>query len=76
MDFIAFASRAEPQANLCRIIAYGPTNIYAMRRVAEHIQSDLPTEKSNLKQQVRIDIDWWEQHHNTILKRWNEWKGN
>ncbi|MBN1942758.1 MAG: ABC transporter substrate-binding protein [Phycisphaerae bacterium] len=75
MHFIAFATRAEPQANQARIISYGPTNIYAVRKVPEDVQRDLPTEEENLKKQIRIDNEWWAQHEDAILKRWNEWKG-
>ncbi|MBN1554227.1 MAG: ABC transporter substrate-binding protein [Phycisphaerae bacterium] len=73
MDFIAFATRAEPQANQARIIPYGPTNIYAMRKVPEEMQNDLPNEDKNLVKQFRINNRWWAQNEADIEKRWNEW---
>ncbi|MBN1942757.1 MAG: ABC transporter substrate-binding protein [Phycisphaerae bacterium] len=75
MHFIAFASRAEPQANQARIITYGPTNIYAVGKMPEDMQDDLPTEEENLKKQIRLDNEWWAENENAVLKRWNEWKG-
>lgn len=75
MEFIAFASRAEPQANQAKIITYGPTNIYAMTKVPDDMRMDLPTEETNLKKQIRIDNEWWLKNDAAVLKRWNEWKG-
>lgn len=75
MDFIAFATRAEPQANQSKIIPYGPTNIYAMNKVPLKMQSDLPNEKKNLNMQTTINNEWWAKNEDAILKRWNEWKG-
>lgn len=76
MDFIAFASRAEPQANQARFISYGPTNIYAMTKVPEEMQIDLPTEEKNLSKQIRLDNEWWARNEDVLWNRWREWKGN
>jgi putative spermidine/putrescine transport system substrate-binding protein len=73
MRFIAFASRAENQANFIRYIAYGPTNTKAFGSISPEEAKDLPTYPPNFAKQVVIDGLWWAANEDKVLERWNSW---
>lgn len=71
--FLAFASSADPQAEYPKYIPYGPVNTRAIAQVPKHILKDLPTAPENLRKQIMINNQWWHEHKETVLERWNKW---
>jgi putative spermidine/putrescine transport system substrate-binding protein len=72
-DFIAFASKPENQSKLPEYIAYGLTNLEAVKRVPEKYQAELPTVPANLKDAIPLDAGFWTDHSEELTKRFNAW---
>lgn len=73
MDFIAFASGAEPQAKLAEEIPYGGSNEGANKLIPADRQAELPTGADNLARQVTPDLDWWAKNLTSVTERWQAW---
>lgn len=73
MNFIQFASQGEPQANLLKVIPYGPTNRTAFESMDKEYAKTLPTYKENLSKQVYVDPEWWNKHFDEINDRFQSW---
>jgi putative spermidine/putrescine transport system substrate-binding protein len=74
MEFIAFAVRAERQAEQVRRIPYGPTNRLTLDMVPPEMKAHLPTAEENIKKQVWLDSAWWAENEAEVLRRWNLWR--
>jgi putative spermidine/putrescine transport system substrate-binding protein len=72
-DFIAFASKPENQSKLPEFIAYGLTNLEAVKRVPEKYQAELPTAPANLQGAIALDTGFWTDHSEELTKRFNAW---
>ncbi|MFO1056823.1 MAG: ABC transporter substrate-binding protein [Dongiaceae bacterium] len=59
MKFLAYISRAKPQAVFAETITYGPTNNKAYDILKPEIQAVLPGSPQNVKVQVFQNYDWW-----------------
>jgi putative spermidine/putrescine transport system substrate-binding protein len=59
MKFLAYISRAKPQAVFAETITYGPTNNKAYDFMKQEIQAILPGSPQNAKVQVFQDYAWW-----------------
>lgn len=71
--FIAFASRPETQAAYSRQMAYGPINRKAMTLLAPGRQLELPTAPQNMKNAVKVDLEFWADHGESLEQRFNAW---
>ncbi|MGO6819214.1 ABC transporter substrate-binding protein [Rhizobium brockwellii] len=59
MKFIAFASRADRQAEFGKLIDYGPTNSFAYDMLTADRLSRLPTSPGVREKLVFSDFNWW-----------------
>ncbi|OSJ19443.1 hypothetical protein BST63_02775 [Bradyrhizobium canariense] len=59
MKFLAFASRAQQQAALSNLMAYGPTNEKAFAYIKPELKKWLPGSPENLPNQVQLNYEWW-----------------
>lgn len=73
MEFIAFASSAEAQADYARYIAYGPTNTKALARLDAKVLADLPTAPANAKDALQFNIKFWADQGESLEKRFASW---
>jgi len=70
MKFINFAVQAEQQAELTRVIAYGPTNVDALRLLDPAVAKDLPSYPANAKLGAVINSKWWNDNYETVKAEW------
>lgn len=73
VDFIAYASRAEVQAGLARLIALGPVTSGAFDLLDPLELAKLPTAPSNLATLVPQDVAWWVANRGAAEERFNSW---
>lgn len=73
MDFINFATRAEPAADLANIIPYGPINEGAFQFLSEERKQLLPSEPTFKSQQLVSDYSWWWDNYDEQDERFAEW---
>ncbi len=73
--FIAFASSSIPQSNYPRYIPYGPVNKEAIKLLDDDILRELPTGPENLARGVMTDNQWWSDHQEAVLEKWEAWLG-
>jgi putative spermidine/putrescine transport system substrate-binding protein len=59
MRFLAYASRAEPQAAFSQAISFGPVNTSAYELLPEALSNSLPGSSGLAAKQLRQDYDWW-----------------
>jgi putative spermidine/putrescine transport system substrate-binding protein len=59
LEFIAFASTPEAQAEYAKNIAYGPTNTKALAKLDAKVLADLPTAPANAKDALQFNIKFW-----------------
>ncbi|MBA8852799.1 putative spermidine/putrescine transport system substrate-binding protein [Ochrobactrum sp. RC6B] len=71
VKFIAFVSQPERQADLAKLIDYGPSN----KRAFEFIDDDaqLPTSPRLQEQAVKTDPQWWSENYEKVSERFNQW---
>ena len=80
MKFIAFASRAEQQANFAKLAPWGPTNREAFKYISAERQEALPTAPNNISTALLQNGHWWaakrpdgRTNMEVYLKAWNNW---
>lgn len=73
MEFIAFASTPEQQAELTKYIPYGPTNRKAFDYIDKSVWQYLPTSPENLAKQVVVDVNWWVKNFDQVNERFQAW---
>lgn len=80
MKFIAFASRAEQQANFAKLAPWGPTNQNAFKFIPPERQAQLPTAPANVATALVSDGEWWAKpgtggrtNQENYIRRWNDW---
>lgn len=59
MKFLAYISRAEPQAVFAEAISYGPVNRKAFDLVPAEMRSTLPGSPELAENQLFQDYSWW-----------------
>lgn len=78
--FIAFATEPQRLAAQARLIAYGPMRKSALDLVGKHpvvnvdMKNFLPTAPDNFKSALRFDDSWWNQHGESLKKRFAAWR--
>lgn len=70
MKFINFASQPEQQAELTRVIPYGPTNVDALKLLDPAVAKDLPSNPDNAKLGAVLDAQWWNDNLDSVKERW------
>lgn len=73
LEFIAFASTPEAQAEYARNIAYGPTNTKALAKLDPKVLADLPTAPANAKDALQFNIKFWADQGEQLEKRFAAW---
>lgn len=71
MKFINFAAQAEQQAELTRQIAYGPTNVDALRLLDPAVAKDLPSYPANAKIGAVLNSKWWNDNYEAVKAQWS-----
>jgi putative spermidine/putrescine transport system substrate-binding protein len=71
--FIAFASKPENQKVYSQNIAYGPSNKKAVPMIDKALMADLPTAPQNMKEAVKVDVNFWADHSESLEQRFNAW---
>lgn len=74
MQFIAYASSAEPQAAVVQRIPYGPVSREALARLPDSVATRLPTYPGNLQRQIMFNTEWWAANLDRVQERWNTWR--
>ena len=73
MKFIAMATQPRYQADITKYIPYGPVNKKAFTSIDPATAKELPTAPENARRQVMIDSEFWGEHLNNLVERWNGW---
>ncbi len=73
MDLINFMSRPEVQARMAERIPYGPIHEGAFDHLDDDIMANLPSSPELMEMQHERDIDFWLEHEDEILERWQDW---
>ena len=71
MKFINFAVQSQQQAALSRLIAYGPTNVDALKLLDPAIVKDLPGTPENERSGAVLNSKWWNENLDVVGPRWN-----
>lgn len=74
MEFINFAIKAKGQAELAKLVPYGPSNKRAWDYIDPDLAANLPTAPENLAKQFVLNNQWWLRHEVEVIKRWQSWK--
>jgi putative spermidine/putrescine transport system substrate-binding protein len=80
LDFIRFATGAQPLAEEARFVPYGPARRSALPLVTRNPENNadmrphLPTSPQNFARALAIDPDWWAAHGKALEERWAEWR--
>jgi len=73
LEFIAFASTADAQAEYAKNIAYGPTNNKALTKLDAKTLANLPTSPANAKDALQFNIKFWADQGEQLEKRFAAW---
>jgi putative spermidine/putrescine transport system substrate-binding protein len=74
MKFIAFATRADRQAEFFNLYAYGPTNKDAFRLISAERAKLLPSYPENKEKQfLAEDPAWYSANAEMVIEMWNRW---
>ncbi|MBC8035806.1 MAG: ABC transporter substrate-binding protein [Rhizobiales bacterium] len=71
--FIAFAGRADRQADQTNYISYGPGNKEAIANTNPEIMGDLPTNPENMKTAFIANAKFWADNMDALRERFNVW---
>ena len=71
--FIAFAGRADRQADQTNYISYGPGNKEAIANTNPDVVGDLPTNPENMKSGFIINAKFWADNLDALRERFNVW---
>lgn len=72
-DFINFALRPEVQRRVAEIYPIGPVNRRAFDALPAERLAVLPSAPKNKEVQVYPDYQWWADHLDEVVERFNEW---
>ncbi|NYD57602.1 putative spermidine/putrescine transport system substrate-binding protein [Nocardioides marinisabuli] len=74
MEFLEYATGAEPQAALSKYIPYSPINEDAVDQVDAEMAPYLPTSPENAEQvSTSIDYSWYAENFDEVNQRFNDW---
>lgn len=72
-EFIKFASDPKRQASLVKYFPAGLTQPSAFDYVKPDVAKNCPTFPANMKDGVHVDAEYWLDHQNEALERFNRW---
>lgn len=72
-EYLEFASKSENQQAFARTIAYGPTNVSALKGLTASELQDLPTAPANINLALATDNAFWLDHAEDLEVRFNAW---
>lgn len=72
-SFIKFASQAQNQIVFANHITYGPTTHSALAGLSPDKLSALPYSDENLKNALKINVDFWADHAESLEQRFISW---
>jgi putative spermidine/putrescine transport system substrate-binding protein len=72
MAFIGYATGAEAQRSMPRYVGYGPANLAAYKGMDPALMDELPTE-ARLRRAVATDDQFWLDHRDALVARYNAW---
>jgi len=73
-EFVAFASRADRQAEFAQLIPYGPVNKKAFDFIPEDMAPEVPTYPDNLERQLVKDYEWVGENIDPLIEEFESWK--
>ena len=73
MQFIAFSTRAKPQAEFNSAMQYGPINTKAFNYIDKKIAERLPTAPKFEGMTWVPNANWWADHDAKLTERWKKW---
>jgi putative spermidine/putrescine transport system substrate-binding protein len=73
MRFIAFASRADRQADFAKHFPLGPANKKAFDFLEPGLAKQLNTYPDNFRNELVFNAKWWAENEEKITERWNAW---
>ncbi|MCD5980759.1 polyamine ABC transporter substrate-binding protein [Pseudomonas quasicaspiana] len=71
--FIAYSLQPEQQKTFSENIAYGPANTDAVKLLSSETLQNMPTTPENIKDQVQIDVAFWNDNGESLEQRFNSW---
>jgi putative spermidine/putrescine transport system substrate-binding protein len=71
--FVEFACQPEAQANLAKLIPYGPTNRQAFRTIPADVATRLPSSPDHKAQALLQNGKWWADNRSKVSERWSQW---
>ncbi|MCU1739332.1 MULTISPECIES: ABC transporter substrate-binding protein [unclassified Pseudomonas] len=72
-QFINFAMRPEQQKIYTEQMAYGPSNTIAAGLLDKSLAADLPTAPDNMKNALKINVDFWLEYGESLEERFIAW---
>ena len=71
--FIDFACQPELQANLAKLIPYGPTNRQAFKSIPAEVAARLPSSPEHKSRAFLQEGKWWADNRAKVSERWSQW---
>ena len=71
--FVDFACQPELQANLAKVIPYGPTNRQAFKSIPADIAARLPSSPEHRAKAFLQNGKWWADNRAKVSERWSQW---
>ena len=71
--FIDFACQPELQANLAKLIPYGPTNRKAFQSIPADAAARLPSSPEHKAKAFLQNGKWWADNRAKVSERWSQW---
>lgn len=72
-EFIKFCSNPKRQAEYTKTLAYGPTNPKAYDYISSERAKVLPTAPDHIKTMIHSSQDWWGEHKEEAVQRFENW---
>lgn len=70
---IDYAMQPQVQAQLCRLIAYGPVNRKALSQLKREELAKLPSNPEFASRAIRHNVQWWADNRQKFAERWAQW---
>jgi len=68
--YLDFALQPKPQAEVAKLIGYGPVNKKAFDMIDAKTAAKLPTAPEYLKTSFKTDATWWVEHREEVATKW------
>jgi putative spermidine/putrescine transport system substrate-binding protein len=73
MDYIAFATQPKVQADLAKLMPYGPVNRKAFEYIDAATAKNLASSPDNIKNQFVADATYWVENYDKVNEAWSSW---